>query len=264
MRPRPFPLLAVCCALALGGCDSVPISTEPELPPVRTDTIGRLRVDGPQAYINGRLAHTGSYVIDGDTVSTGERTSAIVMLNDGGQIQLDAHTDPLIRQGICLLLKIARGKVAMHNLKCHQFEDPWDAKGAAHSLVHIEVTQTESRVTVLVGRVTMSSPTEATLLADQEYVAARDGTAQVLQLTPEQANARIAWTRNYFRARADQRTRGLSTAQASAIGLGIGWLLDRLGRRKSDRIQVEPRTQDTPATGRNPAADRYNYPPPQN
>lgn len=220
--------LAVCAALA--GCAAAPQYAEPPLPPIRSDTIGRLRVDGANAFINGIRVPTGSYVRDGDTVTTGERTSAIVVLNDGGEIQLDADTDPLIRQGVCLIMEIVRGRAALRNLKCQDFKGPRGVHGRARSFVHIEAGAQDTRVTVLAGEVSMFSPTEATLGPDMQYVALAEGTAQVLQLTPEQAVATVAWTRNYFRPRAGQGS-GLSPTGASLIGGAIGLLLDRVIRR---------------------------------
>lgn len=248
------------CAVALAGCASEPQSVEPPLPPIRPDTIGRLRVDGPNAFINGVRATTGSYVADGNTVTTGAATSAIVVLNDGGEIQLDADTDPLIRQGVCLIMEMVRGRVALRNLNCQEFKGPGGVHGRARSFVHIEARAEETRVTVLTGEVSMFSPTEATLGPDMQYVALADGTAQVVQLTPEQALATVAWTRNYFRPRAAPGS-GLSSTQASLIGGAIGLLLDRVlkrdrgGRpeiRTGEGTQGYP-TQQTPPSGQSDA-----------
>ena len=231
-------LLFAVCAAALAGCAAGPQYAEPPLPPIRLDTIGRLRVDGPNAFINGVRVPSGSYVADGDSVTTGERTSAIVVLNDGGEIQLDADTDPLIRQGVCLIMEMVRGRVALRNLKCQEFKGPGGVHGRARSFVHIEAGAQATRVTVLTGEVNMFSPTEATLGADMQYVALADGTAQVLQLTAAQAVATVAWTRNYFRPRAGQGS-GLSSTQASLIGGAIGLLIDRaLKRDRGSRPEI--------------------------
>lgn len=47
----------------------------------------------------------------------------MLKLNQGGYIQLDENTDPLLRQGACLLMKILRGRVVINNLRCQEFED---------------------------------------------------------------------------------------------------------------------------------------------
>jgi hypothetical protein len=246
------------CTLALGGCAATgPTYSEPELPPVREGTIARLRVDGPNAYINRRPVQGVSYVVDGDTVTTGPGTSALLVLNQGGEIQLDENTDPLFRQGACLLMKILRGRVAFRNLKCQQFEDGLQMAGVAHSYVHIASSESASRVTVIEGQVEMRSPGPATLGKYAEYVATREGAVQVLQLTEAEALARVAWTRNYFRPPAAQQSTRVSPWGAAAIGVGLGVILDRmLGRDSSPR-------QEPPREPRNePAREPQPEPPP--
>lgn len=230
------------CTLALGGCASTsPPSAEAELPPIRAGTIARLKVDGPNAYLNGQPARSGSYVADGDTVSTGPRTSAMLVLNDGGTIQLDENTDPLFKQGACLLMKIFRGRVVFHNIRCQEFEDGLKMAGVARSLVHIMSAEEESRVTVIAGEVEMHSPSPAILGADMEYAATREGAVQVSQLTPEETMARIAWTRNYFHQPAAQPSGGLSPMGAAAVGGAIGGLLEILRHDRDRPEQQEPR-----------------------
>lgn len=252
------------CMLALGGCASTGlVPAEPALPPLRAGTIARLLVDGPNAYLNRQPVRSGSYVVDGDTVSTGPGTSAKLILNEGGEIQLDENTDPLFKQGACLLMKILRGRVAFHNMKCQEFEDGLKMAGVARSFVHIMSSDEASRVTVLVGEVEMRSPSPAILGMDSEYVATREGAVQVLQLTPEEANARVAWTRNYFRPQAAPPPGGLSPAGAAAIGAGIGALWDFLGRDRHAPAPREPgrlpRTQSQPSP---PSQQPPQQPPP--
>ena len=242
------------CLLTLGACASTePAPTAPALPPIRADTIARLSVDGPNAFINGNRVQGGSYVFDGDTVSTGPGTSAMVLLNQGGYIQLDENTDPLVKQGACLLLKILHGRVVFNNLNCLQFEDNLNMAGVAHSVVHIMSSEQASRVTVLDGRVEMRSPREATLKRFGEYVATRDGAVEVLQLTEEAATARIAWTQRYFRQAATTRSGGISPAEAGAIGALIGIFFEIIQGDRSHRERQEP----------HPEARRQSQPLPQ-
>lgn len=261
-------LLRVVCALVLGGCayggpghtgpgytdapETGRAYAEPPLPPIREGTIARLVVDGPNAFINGQRVQTGSYVVDGDTVTTGPATSAKLKLNDGGEIQLDQNTDPLFTQGACLIMKIFRGRAALRNLKCQEFEDRFQMKGVARSFIHIESGEDASRVTVLAGEVDIRSPGQATLGADAQYVAGRDGTGRIVQLTPQETAATVAWLRNYFRPRPGTQGTGVSGAEAGALGGVAGALIDLLTRdRKHPRVQ-QPRP---PAgTGRQPDA----------
>jgi hypothetical protein len=252
------------CTLVLGGCASPGAApTAPALPPIRAGTIARLMVDGPNAFINGRPVQGGSYVLDGDTVSTGSRTSAILVLNQGGQIQLDENTDPLFKQGACLLMKIFRGRVVFHNINCQEFEDGLKMAGVAHSYVHIMSSENESRVTVIAGEVAMRSPSQATLGRNAEYAATREGAVQVLQLTPEEANARTAWTRNYFQPGAAPAAGGVSPAAAAAVGVGVGVFLDYFGRHKHTSDQQEPKSTETQPQQTNPQPQKTNPQPQQ-
>lgn len=254
------------CALALGGCASTgPASDEPPLPPIRADTIARLVVDGPNAFIDGRPVRSGSYVSDGETVSTGPRTSAKLILNEGGEIQLDENTDPLFKRGACLLMKILRGRVVFRNMKCLEFEDGLQMAGVARSYVHILSLENESRVTVIEGEVEMRSPSPATLGRNTEYIATAAGTVQVLPLTPEQANARADWIRKYFLPRPAPQSGGLSPGAAAVIGGIIGVIVEGLSNGGKDRPgRRDPReeTQTRPEKPLQPETPPEPPPPP--
>lgn len=79
--------------------------------------IGVLAAEGSAVYINGAPAHDGDEVCDGDNVTTGEGSSAQVMLGDdreGDTVQLDANTDPRFRRlpsGCVLVDAIRRGRL---------------------------------------------------------------------------------------------------------------------------------------------------------
>lgn len=252
--------LAPCVfAFALGGCAvTAPMPAEPALPPIRAGTIARLMVDGPNAFINGQRVAHGSYVIDGDTVSTGPATSVRLLLNEGGEIQLDENTDPLFKKGACLLMRMLRGRAALQNTQCQEFADGVNMAGVARSYIHILSTENDSRVTVIAGEVEMRSPSQAILHRNDEYVATREGAVQVLQLTQAEADARVAWTRNFFRPQARAQSGGMSPGQVGAIGAGIGALLDVItrNRQRAGRPpagQTSPTGRQSDATPTNPA-----------
>lgn len=190
-------------ALAICGCAATAPGAYGDLPPIRKGTIARLAVDGPYAYLNGRLAPGGSYVVDGDTVSTGPGTSALLLLNQGGTIQLDQNTDPLFQEGLCLLMKMLRGQVLLRNTNCQQFETV-NMAGVAHSVVNISSLERQTRITVIDGEVNLRLPRDVALGKYAEYAIAPDGKAEVRQLTAQQATARMAWTERYFRPAARQ------------------------------------------------------------
>lgn len=223
--------MVLACALAVNGCaTSYPAADQRfSLPPPRADTIGRLAVDGPNAYINGARAPHGSYVREGDTVSTGAATSANLVLNVGGAIQLAENTDPefrLFRQGACVLMSIFRGQAAVATSgTCIEFRNErLNTAGVAHSLVNIDVIGAEARVTVIEGQVDMVRPGATRLGRYDQYIAAADGTWSVRPLTAADAAATAAWTRRYFGAAAADKS-GLSAPWVLAIGAAIGVLL---------------------------------------
>lgn len=199
-------LPCIACALAVGGCATNAPNDPPSfsLPPIREGTIARLAVDGGNAIINGVRVPHGAYVRDGDTVTTGPATSVTVVLNNGASIQLDQNTDPLfrlIRQGACVLMQIIRGQAAVATGgTCLEFRNErLNTAGVAHSLINIRADESEARVTVIEGEVEMQRPGAAVLHTNDEYVSTVYGAWQVRQLTPADAAAAGAWTRNYFR-----------------------------------------------------------------
>ena len=219
------------CALLFGGCaTSAPVATKRfDLPPLRAGTLARLAVDGPNAFINGKRARHGSYVYDGDTVSTGRRTSANLILNDGGYVQLDEDTDPefrLLRQGACVLMAIIRGQAAVFtNGQCVEFKNErLNTAGVAHSLVNIKVLEQEARITVIEGDVDMRRPREVALDRYSQYTATSEGASEVRQLSAADAAATAAWTQSYFRPAPAQRP-GVSPTGALALGALIGGII---------------------------------------
>lgn len=220
---RRFKLPIIACAVAISGC----AATNPyNLPPPREDTIGRLAVDGQNAFINGVRVPNGSYVREGEKVVTGPATSVNLILNSGASIQLDQNTDPifrLVRQGACALMELIRGQVAVAtNNACVEFvTERLDTAGLAHSVINILAAESEVRVTVIEGEVQMSRPGARTVAPNQEYRS--DGTrGEVQQLTPADAAASGAWTRNYFKQAASQQQSNWLTAAFAAVAIGLG------------------------------------------
>jgi hypothetical protein len=232
---RPLRILSLCTlSVALIGVDGcAPLSPAPHpaqwenLPPVRADTMGRLVVDGPNAYINGARAATGAYVVDGNVVSTGPNTSAIVILNHGGFVQLDENTDPWFIDGLCQLVRLVTGQMLFKNQQCLQSQ-AGPIVAVAKSLVNVKRTEQETQLTVLEGHVDIQSPEVARVERYQQYTVESNGMTRITQLTAEQAYATAAWSRRYFQSRAEPADNGVSNAQAAVIGAGIGAILDAL------------------------------------
>jgi len=201
----PLAALLLSSLLAITGCatNAAGDARRYDLPPMREDTIARLAVDGPNAYINALRVPHGSYVRDGDVVTTGPGTSVQLLFNQGGSVQLDQNTDPLfrlIRQSACVLMEIAVGQAAVAtNNTCIEFRNQrLNTAGVARSLINVDVRGNEARITVIEGRVEMANPGSAVLYANDQYVATSPSAWYVQKLAPEAARARGAWTQRYF------------------------------------------------------------------
>jgi len=238
-------------ALAATGCATNAAGYGPayELPPIREGTLARLAVDGPNAYLNGERVATGRYVMSGDTVTTGPGTSAMLLLNSGGYIQLDENTDPLFREGLCLLIKMLHGQVLFSNVKCQQVEAGTNLAFVAHSVVNLKAGEQETRLTVIDGQVDMTRPIKQPLGRYAEYLAAPKMAPLVTQLTPEQAASRIAWQQRYFRVNTTQAPDRVSPAGAATVGTFLGGIFG-FTQRDHGRPAQPRNTQDGPAVGR--------------
>jgi ferric-dicitrate binding protein FerR (iron transport regulator) len=238
-------------ALTASGCATSAAGYAPayELPPIREGTLGRLAVDGPNAYLNGERVSSGRYVMSGDTVTTGPGTSAMLLLNAGGYVQLDENTDPLFREGLCLLIKVLHGQVLFSNVKCQQVEAGANLAFVAHSVVNLKASDEETRVTVLDGQVDMTRPGKATLGRYAEYLVIPNAAPLVTQLTPEQAATRVAWQQRYFRVNASQAPDRVSPAGAAAVGAFLGGIFG-FTQRDHGRPAPPSNTRDGPAAGR--------------
>lgn len=237
-------------ALASTGCASNAAGYAPayDLPPIREGTLARLAVDGPNAYLNGERVASGRYVMSGDTVTTGPGTSAMLLLNAGGYIQLDENTDPLFREGLCLLIKMLHGQVLFSNVKCQEVEAV-NLAFVAHSVVNLKAGDQETRLTVIDGQVDMTRPIKQPLGRYAEYLATPKTAPVVTQLTPEQAALRIAWQQRYFRVDTTQGPDRVPPAGAATVGAFLGGIFG-FTRRDHGR-QAPPRdTRDGPAVGR--------------
>ena len=248
--PRFIKMPILACVLAVGGCatSGAPGSSAYTMPPMREDTIARLAVDGQNAYINGVRALHGSYIRDGEVVTTGPATSVNLILNSGASIQLDQNTDPLfklIRQGACVLMEIVRGQAAVAtNNACVEFRNErLDTGGLAHSVINVVAAEREVRVTVIEGQVQMLRPGAAIIYANQEYIATEGGRWQMRQITPAEAAGSGVWTRDYFRAAARQQQSNFLIPALIAIGLGTYFI-------NKDSGGSQPTSTQSPASGR--------------
>src|SRR6185295_8710516 len=105
--PRLLRRLIWIAAIAVVAC--VPPGPRPV---DRGGEIGVLATAGSQVFVNGGLAAVGTAIRNGDTVSTGAASSALVNFTTGGVLQLDADTDPTLNQfwsGLQCVIEIVAG-----------------------------------------------------------------------------------------------------------------------------------------------------------
>ena len=223
-----FHRLSPLCFAAIFGCEQMAPPPAPpwdNLPPAREDTIGRLQVDGTRAYLNDTPVTNGAYVRAGDVLATGANTGARVVLNDGGFVQLDQNTDPeftLIRQGTCVLVKFAHGRGLLTSVKCVEAQ-AGQLNFVLKSLVNLQTTGEAAQVTVLEGKVEITSPASAFVETFQEYALSSTGATSLVTLTPEQAQATVEWSKRFFRTpSAGNQDGGSPGAVMGGVAIGLG------------------------------------------
>lgn len=177
---------------ALAGC-ATPSGPQREL-------LGSLEVDGSNAFINGSPAHSGASVRDGDVVTTGGATRVRVRFRDGrGFVYLDQNTDPvfrLIREGSCILVKIATGQ-AFVDAKRVCIEDP-NLVVVLNSKVNWRIEAERSVVTVIEGSVSVERPVPLALKQHDQYrVRRQKPEGPPRRLTREEAEATTRWTERF-------------------------------------------------------------------
>lgn len=158
--------------------------------------VGRLDVDGPNAFLNGKRTGDGARVYIGDRVSTGFATSVKVFLQGGGYVQLDQNTDPdFLREGGCLLIQILTGRVFIDGTGVCIETPSISARQA--SQVHYAVSSATTETVVLAGSVVMRRPAQVTLSQYDYYVVSGNQAQAPRRLAPQAAIALAAWRANW-------------------------------------------------------------------
>ncbi|HEX5720413.1 MAG TPA: hypothetical protein VF179_29935 [Thermoanaerobaculia bacterium] len=182
----------------LSGCSTTTRQPPPEPPAEGPGRIGTLRTIGDHVFRNQRRAGDGERVYEGDTVSTGEASSAIIELDGGGFVQLAENTDPEFKFKVvsdgrrrCVYLYIKFGRVWVDSdVVC--FETP-DGGGIINSVVNIEVAPGSTIVTVFEGTVLITSPQEQALGAGEQVLMARGGIESARRLSSRELDAVAQW-----------------------------------------------------------------------
>ncbi|MGB7292040.1 MAG: FecR family protein [Thermodesulfobacteriota bacterium] len=179
----------------LSGCAIPP--TEPS-----KDLIGTLRVSGSNVFLNGTRAANGMSVYNGDNVTTGSNSSAIIVLPTGGFVQLDQNTDPIFtwerfQTGICLIVKILRGQAWVDESQyCVVLKTP-DTDALTNSKVNVKVGPGRSVITVLQGNVTIEKPYKLRIKGSEQVAISKRGIEEVRKLTRQELRSVVSWRVRY-------------------------------------------------------------------
>jgi hypothetical protein len=162
------------------------------------DLIGTLRISGPNVFLNGSGAENGMSVYNGDNVTTGSGSSAIVVLPNGGSVQLDENTDPIFtwerfQTGICLIVKIFRGQAWVDESEYCVGLINSNTDLLINSKVNIKIAPSRSVITVLEGNVTIERPRKLRIQASEQVTISERGIEGVRKLTRQELRSVISW-----------------------------------------------------------------------
>jgi hypothetical protein len=164
---------------------------------VARERIGEIGVSGPAVFVNNRPASDGMPIFSGDSVTTGQGSSAVVLFDVGGYFQLDQNTDPFFSWETladirCIVVKILRGQGYADGSQICISSPAADA--VPHSIVNVRVTRRWSEMTLFQGRLSLVRPRRLTILPSQDVTAnAETGEVRVVALSPARQRETVAW-----------------------------------------------------------------------
>jgi FecR protein len=173
---------------------------QPYREPGKGDRIGVLGVSGSNVSHNDRRAKGGETVRVGDTVTTGEDSSAIIDFDDGGFFQLDENTDPLfvvqrLQSGFCILIRMLKGQAFVDKQRFCIETPALDA--ASGSRINIRVTPKHTGIVVLQGNVSVSRPLEMRVKSGQQVSMDIGDKPQMRNLSERELARFVRWRDNY-------------------------------------------------------------------
>lgn len=203
--------LAVLFSLSVAGCvpptpGGAPVSGGVPVggvPPNLPSLVGTLEVSGTEVFVNGTPARSGEAIYDGNKVTTGAGSSALVNLDGGGSVQLDENTDPLFkfqlfREGWCLVINIASGQLFddTHGGRCVEIKTP-DGSGVAASRVNVQVGSAGTSWTVLQGAVRLARPAGTVVHAFERVTVSKGKIVETSRLSADELARITAWRAKY-------------------------------------------------------------------
>lgn len=164
--------------------------------------IGVLATSGSQVFVNGRLAAAGTAIRNGDTVSTGAASSALVNFRTGGSLQLDENTDPSLRQFVfaarCVIEIVAgSGDLYADTDPCDcVFRSP-ETEATCGSKFAASVAGGRTTIILLGGRMSIRQPVATDLRPLEMIVLTRAGIVDRRTLSKAEASDAVAWRSQY-------------------------------------------------------------------
>ena len=165
-------------------------------------TIGTLRVIGPEVRVNGMPANDGQTLTSGDYISTGAASSAYLHFLSGGFIQLDANTDPGFKlvwdktQCIFLNWKYRNGQAYQKTTAndCQSFlETPVGKFFRKDTQFNVLVNPQQTVMTVLEGKMELISPQQMSLEQGQQMIVTKSGVQSVRKLSEQELREVTRW-----------------------------------------------------------------------
>lgn len=190
--------LVFVAAIAVVAC--VPPGPRPG--PGPSDGIGVLGTSGPQVFLNGSLAGSGTVIRNRDTVSTGAASSAQVNFRTGGSLQLAANTDPTLSQfwsGLQCVIEIVAGSGDLY-----ADTDPCDCvfrspgtESTCGSKFAARVERGQTTIILIAGRMSIRRPVATDLRPLEQIVLTRSGIVDRRVLSKSEVSSAIAWRSQY-------------------------------------------------------------------
>lgn len=172
-------------------------------------TIGTLRIIGPNVRVNEVPAIDGQTITSGDYLTTGAASSAYLYFLSGGFIQLDENTDPGFKlvwektQCIFNILKHGSGLGQVYGKTtsddCPSFyETPFGKFFRNHTQFNVLVNKQQTVMTVLEGKMELVSPQQISLEQGQQMIVTKSGVQSVRNLSAQELREVTRWRDRFF------------------------------------------------------------------
>ena len=170
-------------------------------------TIGRLRVLGPNVFLNDKPARDGQLITSGDRLRTGTDSSVYLYFLSGGFLQFDENTDPVIE----IVWRGTSCEVQVQGMRQGQAYEETNPQcrtavntphgEATHdgSIFNIKVDPQQTVLTALDGKLILLSPKSVELQKGQQLSESPVGIGAIRVLSEQELREVVRW-RNRFPA----------------------------------------------------------------